>query len=207
MDRNRGKIPVYTEVVRVSVHTPTKVVTNGTTGQRATTTASDTQHTGTADRTRPQAIQGVAGEYTNVYLDTSVTTQHLDEARTALQHGDPDAADKALASIQSAVTSETIAANLPLIRARENLIIAAEQVRAKDYSAAQVTLGVAVKALEDYANGFGAAHAADARALGHQIVVYAQRLQTDHDNAAGQIENFWDRIASWSEPSVAKGSR
>ncbi len=187
-----GKIPVYSEVVRVSVHAPSSVAEKGT---------------GTADRSRPQPVQGVASEYTNVYLDITGTTRHLDEARAALQRGDAKAADNALAAVQSAVTSESVSINLPLVRSRENLILAAEQARAGDFTAAQVTLAAAVQGLEEYANGVGPAHGPEARALGREIVLYAQRLQSEHDGAPGRIETWWDRIASWSEPTVSKGGR
>lgn len=184
-----GKIPVYSEVVRISVHAPAKV--GGT----------PPSHTGSADRTR-QPIQQVAAEYTNVFLNTTSTTKHLYQARAALERNDIKSAGNALAAVQSAVTTESVGADMPLIRARENLVIAAGQVRTGDYRSAQVTLGTAVEALENYANGVNPAHEAQARVLGREIVLYAQRLLTDSNGAAAKIEDWWDRIASWTEPGA-----
>jgi hypothetical protein len=142
-------------------------------------------------------VHQVAGSYTNVAVDTTVAQNSLAAAKAALEKGDLPTADAALADVQEGVKIEATEANMPLARARENLILARSAVRHNNYTEAKASLEAASKALAAYEQS-GGPHAADAKTLQQQIDSYAQDIQQNHSVAVSKINEWWNTTADWT---------
>ncbi len=149
-------IPVYQEFVSVSILDP--VVAEKKSRKAGAT-----------------AVNEVAGEYSQVTVNTTVAENALAAAAFALKKGDWKTADAGLSDVQDGVQIESVKADLPLARARENLVLARQAARDGHYSEARATLESTSKALSTYA-AEGGVHAAAAKQLHQQIDTFAQSL-------------------------------
>jgi hypothetical protein len=149
------------------------------------------------ERNRNQiATAPTSGEYTSVALDVQAAKDHLEAAQKAVNQGEFGKADAALAAVQDGVVVTSVAADLPLLKARENTVLAREAADRGHYNEAEAALRAASAALDQYANGQNS-HAADARTLQSEIDSYNQTIQTKHDDASTKIEDWWDRMTDW----------
>jgi len=139
-------------------------------------------------------------EYTTMSLNLPQAQPQLEAARAALEDGEMKTADGALAAAQNAVTFQSVAANMPLLRARQNLDLAAGQVRGGAFDVAQTTLRTAARQLQEYATN-GGARADDARQLAREISSCADTIQTQRQAAGARIERYWDSAAALSGPA------
>jgi hypothetical protein len=206
LDREGQKgraVPIYTEVVRMSISNPSEVAGHGQIAHLGTPSEKMDIYAGknqesTADRMttveEPATAQNVSGAFTRVSLDTNVTETHLPAAREALNRGDLNGADKDLSAAQDAMATETVAADLPLLRARENLALAARETQRDDYNTAAASVRAAVDALASYAE-HGGPKAGDARTVGRHMQSLAERIPPDRAQAASEIEKFWNQVA------------
>jgi hypothetical protein len=176
-------VPIYREAVSVAVFTPSKIVGAG--------------NQSSADRMTIPTVQDVVGESTRVFVDTKRMEQDLKDARKALDSGDINKAQSALAAAESARVTETDAGDEPLAKARANLFRAARQADRELFQDTAVSLGAAAKALESYANGNGP-HQAGARVIAREIVLYVPRMPHEPTQVAGRIEGWWERVSDWT---------
>ena len=97
-----------------------------------------------------------------------------------------------------------VSADLPLLRARENMVLARQAANREQYGEAHAALRAASDALSQYAN-VQPSHAADARTLQSEIDAYNQNIQQNYTDAATKIDDWWDRMTDWvAMPSQAK---
>ena len=89
---------------------------------------------------------------------------------------------------------------MPLLKARENLILARAAAKNKNWTEAQAALKSASNALSQYEQS-GGTHASDAQSLQQQINSYQQNLTNDHSNATNKIDNWWSTVTDWITPS------
>ena len=186
-------IPVYQEFVSISFLQPViaeqnaKAEANGHTGmQKASTNQT------------PMVVHQVAGNYTDVAVSTKVAQVNLQAAKQAVEAGNLKRADLALADVQGGVSIDSIEANMPLARARENLILARSAAERGNYAEVHDALATARRALEHYCNNQGAPHAADAKALAQQIKDYDNTVQQNHANVVSKINAWWNETSSWT---------
>lgn len=182
-------VPVYQEFVSISFLTPIRAEQNA-----RTAAAASHEHPST---TKPAAVHQVAGSYTNVAVNTTVAKNNLAAAQAALAKGELVTADAALADVQEGVKIEATESNMPLARARENLILARSAVRHNNYTEAKVSLEAASQALATYERN-GGAHAADAKTLQQEIDSYARNIQQNHSDAVSKINAWWNTTADWT---------
>src|SRR6185503_14956085 len=116
---HRRYAQLYDELDRYSVLGPIMAQRNSNSGRSSNT--SDASHVATTTHT---TVRNVEGEYTSVALDVEAARDHLNMASQALQQGNFQKADEALQAVQDSVVVTTVAADLPLLRARENLALA-----------------------------------------------------------------------------------
>jgi HEPN domain-containing protein len=192
-------IPVYQEFVSVSMLTPVIAEQNARrAANNANTKNQEKQKTNT-----PAVVHQVAGDYTDVAISTTVAQRNLDAAKSAVESGNWNLADRALADVQEGVSIEEVEANMPLTKARENLILARSAAEKGNYSEAQAALKAASTALNNYINS-GRPHASDARTLKQQIDSLDNNLQQNHSDLVAKINNWWNTTSDWT-PYHASG--
>jgi hypothetical protein len=99
--------------------------------------------------------------------------------------------------------------DLPLLRARENLMLAKAQVQAGQVQGARITLEAAAQALEQYALRADKSRASQVQSLQKEIQNYAQQLpqqvqpgqhtKQKNQQVVEQINEWWDRIVQLSD--------
>jgi hypothetical protein len=154
-------------------------------------------------------VAGVELHHTHIMFDVSAAKEHLQAAKQALNNEKYKAADGALAAVQRGVNFAYVEVELPLLRARENLMLAKSQIQAGQGQDARMTLEAAAQALEQYAQRADKARASQVQNLQKEIQNYAQQLpqqaqqgqQTQQKNqqAVEQINEWWDRIVQLSD--------
>ena len=136
-------------------------------------------------------------QYTTLALNLPQAQPRIEAAQAALEDGEMKTADNALAAAQNAVTFQSVAANMPLLRARQNLNLAAEQVRKGAFTVAQTTLREAARELMAYAAN-GGPRGDDAHQLAGEINACADQILSDGAEAGARIERYWDSAAALS---------
>lgn len=198
---NERYIPLYTELDQYSVMGPvmaTRVHKNQVPSpyENQYQNSVDRDKLRAAHQAHAEAFTQAGGQYTSVVIDTQVAREDLQRARQALKNHDAQSADQALNELQQSVKVQSASGDLPLLRARENLILAQAAANSGDYEEARGALLTASKALGKYANG-NSPHAEQARDLESQIEHY--RLDsTSADSAVnGKIRQWWNETAGW----------
>jgi hypothetical protein len=203
-------VPIYTELEQVSVLEP--IMNRHKTG--TATASKGSSQSGSADRSASTSTQSnaalgvheVVGNYSGAFLDVSAAKQHLQAAQQALNKNDLNAADRDLQAVQDSVVLESVSADMPLLRARENLVLARSSEDAGKYEQAKRQLHAASTALHDYAQISGS-HTQDVSRLRSDIDSYADSLATNHSNADSKIEGWWDQTTNWITPASASNSK
>jgi hypothetical protein len=196
---NRQYIPLYDEWEDYSVIGPLMDERNRLHNQTATPGANADNSTANSNATTKRSneiVEETSQEYTSVALDVQGAKDHLQAAQQAVNKGAFREADAALAAVQDGVVVTSIAADLPLLRARENMVLARDAADRDRYGEAHAALVAASDALNKYSNEQNP-HAADARALGEEIDTYNKTIEQNHTDAPTKIEEWWDRMADW----------
>lgn len=101
-------------------------------------------------RHRPEIVAADARMvHVRINLDTANVLREVRAARDALVAGNFGVAMRALDSAQASAVSETEVVGLPVERVRDNLILARELARDKDFGSASFALGYAREALAE----------------------------------------------------------
>lgn len=189
-------VPLYSELDEYSVIGP--IVAS----RSAATNAPNGAQT-TANQSRPEAlaVQQVTGDYTMAELDPALARTHLQAAQQALANGNIQLANEALKGVEDSVILVSVGSDLPLVRARDNLVLARMDVRHGQYEKAHLDLRAACRALTAYQQG-GGAFSAQAQTLRSEIQNYNQNIQNDHEQASANIESWWNQTAGWTTPSA-----
>ena len=180
--------------------TEKKRTRNANTGSQGTNTTAKGSQTSNA------AIQQVTGQYTSVGLDIQAAKEHLDAAKAAIQKKDFTKADEALAAVQNGVVVTSVASDLPLVRARENMVLAREAVNRGNYKEAHAALTAASQALGNYA-GNQCVHSADALTVKSQIDNFNQSIEQSHADANSKIDAWWSRVVDWTATPTEQSRR
>jgi YfdX protein len=190
-------VPVYQEFVSVSILTPVVAEHNS---RKALQQKVANNNNG------PAVVHQVAGEYTRVMLDTNIAKKALATAEYDLGMADWNGADRALSEVQEAVGIESVKSDMPLSRARENLILARFAVRQKNYSEAKDSLEAASRALAAYV-AEGGTHAEQAKDLEQPIRELANNIQQDNAQAVSTINDWWNTTSNWSAYRPAESAQ
>ncbi len=184
-------VPLYQEFTSVSVLQ--LVIAN----KNANQSKSNRQSTYNKASSRPESVKQVAGDYTDVTISTQNAQVNLQAAKQALDKGNMKTADQALADVQDGVSVESVEANMPLARARENLILARSAAEKQHYAEVRTALASSAKALDSYADS-GRPHSSDARSLERTINDYVNTLQQNHGDAVAKINQWWNATSNWT---------
>lgn len=180
-------VPIYSELESVSVIGPIQ----------AERQAAGIQPSGAAARMMPgTSVASATGDYTVVGVDVPMAESHLQAARLALSESDLQTANANLAAVQNGVTMVTVAGDMPLLRARQNLALASAAVKSGNPADAVAPLKAASKALSTYAQTAGP-HVNEANNLISQINSYATVVAQNPPGAAQRIDDWWNEVSTW----------
>ena len=185
-------IPLYSELGQYTMIGPSRRTASGANANTAQANANTSTHV---------AVRQVVGNYTSVALDLNLAKTHLQAAQQALNNGNTQAALQALRGVQDSVLESSVATDLPLLRARENLMLARAAVNQGEYGEAHAALRAASQALATYDQS-GGSHANAAQQLRNQIASYNQSIRQNHANASAQIESWWNQVSGWETPAT-----
>ncbi len=179
-------VTLYTESVEIAVAQPQQPGAPGA-GQ------------GAANRSQEVPVQQVTGESTRVAVDVTQAKQHLTAAKNAIDAGDLGVARESLAAVDTDLKAESAVGDLPLIKARENLRLALDDVRQQQFSDAVAPLRAASAGLGEYGQSHEP-HAKDAAKLRSQVDALAGSIEQDHSRAEPKIAEWWREITWWIKP-------
>jgi len=182
-------IPVYQEFVSISMLQPVIAEQNAR--------ANNANRQAAAANQKPAVVHQVAGDYTDVAVSTKVAQTNLQAAKAALERHDLKQADLALSDVQQGVSIESVEANMPLARARENLILARTAAEKGNWTEVHAALTAASKALATYGNE-NRPHSADAKSLQAQIDSYDKTVQQNHNDVVAKINQWWNTTSNWT---------
>lgn len=209
-DRNLNIVPIYTELGEASVVGPvyrqqrlhpteTEPGAQGSANRMEETPQSTNPEAG--NRAHGVAVTGLAESFTSLTLNLDMARDHLQAAQQALANGNLNLADAALAAVQNGVSMVSIAADRPLLRARENLILARQAAEQGQYARMQAPLMAAARALDTYCSGSDIQHAEEARQLSREIRAYAGGLTgQSQPGSVDRIDGWWELAGSWTQP-------
>lgn len=138
------------------------------------------------------SISQVSGEMTRSLVDVTAAREHLEGAKAALENGNLRTADTDLAAVQKSVVNESVQGDMPLLRVKENLMLAKARIQESKPKAAAMPLRAAARALADYRVQAPAANSAEAEVMRQEMESLAENIKRGHAVAL-------DRIAAWSE--------
>ena len=179
-------VPIYTELEKVTLMAPLMAAKQEAAkhgrANHESMSGKPSQQSPAEQSSQPSraAMTPVVAEvelhHTHIMFDVSAANEHLQAAKQALNNDKYKAADGALAAVQRGVNFAYVEVELPLLRARENLMLAKSQVQAGQVQDARMTLEAAAQALEQYAQRADKARASQVQNLQKEIQTYAQQL-------------------------------
>ena len=150
-----------------------------------------------ADRIeRGTSVRRVEADVSVEQLDVTNAAERLREAEDAVRAGDWETASSALGSIALIRTNSR--GEAPLLKVRENLVVARTQIMDGKAKSISAPLRAAAEALADFSRSTTGAEARDAEAMRTQIAAYAQSVVDRHDDARQRVDNWLSRVEVWS---------
>ncbi|HZU25673.1 MAG TPA: hypothetical protein VFA04_09130 [Bryobacteraceae bacterium] len=184
-----GSVPIYIEL--------TEQFGKGPAGAQPTLSSeADRLRVGATDE--PVTAISTALRSGSMSLNMTGVLSNLQSADAALSDRENGRADSALAAVQNAFSIQNTSAEMPLLRARQNLNLAAEQARQGAWQVAQTTLETAVRQIREFA-ATPEGRAGDAAHLADEIDAGAKALGDRHDGVEAQIEDWWDHATRLGE--------
>jgi hypothetical protein len=208
-------VPIFAELEQTSFLQPVLTAKNQNQGQgqqsansdKANSSANKTMANNSQSNALPQSdqpaqtpevVNRVEGGYSYIALDVDAAMEHLQAAKQHLANNEPGKADLELARAQQSVDTGSVSTDMPLVRARENLALARDEVSSGKYSQAKAELKAAADALNNYAQDSHAQHAKDAKNLMTQIKSQAASMQGSHGIDKQKINAWWNEVANWT---------
>jgi hypothetical protein len=190
-----SKVPIYTELEQVSIIGPIHEAQERQRGQAGGTKSSSSAPESGQNRGPPPttsqrvAVKEVVAEYTSVTVDVAMAKDRLKAATIALYNDKLQDADSALAAVQNGVVLESGKSDLPLLKARQNLILAKTMVEKGEDPRAP--LKAASDALKEYEGIPSAPHSGEAAKLRREIESQSGSV------TANKLDRWWNEVTSW----------
>ena len=178
-------IPIFDELDKVSLIAPLRQAK-----------AEKDKQTGETGKPAPVEVTCDVVENVRVSLDLGVAKAGLSVAKEKLAKDDTDSAERALAMVMASLSYSLIEAELPLDRARENLMLAKAAIEDKDTAEAKAVLAEVGRELDAYAKGANEADRAAIATLRKEMSELSTKLKGDESDKGlvATIEGWWDRI-------------
>ena len=131
-----------------------------------------------------------------VSLDLGMAKGGLDLAGIKLENDDIEGAEQALAAVMGSLHFSLLEVDLPLDRARENLMLAKAAIEEGDKIEARAVLAEAGRELNAYAKGTGETDNKEISQLREEMKALDGKLEAGKESKgfAATIEGWWDRI-------------
>lgn len=199
---NQNTIPLFTETDQYSVIGP---IMAERVNKKSIPSPYENNYGNAVDRSKlredrkakTDAVTGVVGSYTDVTVNLQTVKTNLQKAQQDVESNNLQAADQDLKRAEDSVNVQTVAADLPLLRARENLMLARSAASSGDYMETQAALRAAANALGNYAK-VSQSHSSEAKSLESQIRDYHLNSVQQDQNATSKIQNWWSETTEWS---------
>ena len=175
-------VPIFDELERAALLSPVK----------------DAKIDAQDDATQATAVVDVELVHTRAELDIDLARLHLDAALAEIKGRDFEAAVASLGAIQTGVRLSRVEIDLPLERARSNLMLARDRVDEGRLEDARFALRVAMDALDDYQAMAQEARAKEASALKAEMARLQNTLQGNAGKARDMIDAWWDLLSEWA---------
>ena len=176
-------VPIFDELERAAILSPVK---------NALSDAHETASEGASTVVDVELIQ------TRAELDIEAAHTHLDAALVAVENRQFEEADKLLAAIQTSVRLTRVEIDLPLERARSNLMLARDRGDDGRHEDAQFALRVAMDALADYETTAQDSRKAEVASLREEMAGVEANLPSDARQVREKIDAWWDILSEWS---------
>ncbi|PWU02202.1 MAG: hypothetical protein C5B51_21340 [Terriglobia bacterium] len=144
------------------------------------------------------SIREVTSEVNTTSLNVTSAAGHLRLAQAALEREEWILGDSELAAVPNSVMHQNSEGNMPLLKARENLMLARARVLEDKPGAAEAPLRAAAQALAEFERLSPGPRTVKAEAIRQEIDVYVRHVREDHANAIAQIDLWLDPINEWS---------
>ena len=164
------------------------------------------KHTGKKNKRRGSPAVEVFSMWrrSSMKLNIGLAADALALAKTELEKDKADAADAALAVLQSeGVIFEFDEVELPLLEAADNLKLAELQIGEGKVAAARATLKLASDDLKRYEQITGESRAKEVRELHHKIDKLIDSMESKNhsgstlDKSKHEIESYWRHVVKW----------
>jgi len=142
-------------------------------------------------------VSAVEQDTTAAKLNVDTAAERLAKADSLISLGDWEGADAALSAVLAAVDRERASTDMPLLRARQNLMLARSRVLDQKYADAKLPLREAADALSSFAALFPGPRAETAKTIREDILAYAQEIAHHHDDAVDKIDAWLDPVNQW----------
>jgi hypothetical protein len=147
---------------------------------------------------RDTNVRDATAQTTRDYVDVAVARDRLQATQTALLDNNLQAADMDLAAIQSGIIHRTtVETDLPLLRAREDLLLARNRALDGQYKDAEAPLRSAGDALAEYARLNPGPHGTRALEMRQSMDDYAHIIHHDHSDALDRINGWLGTTDRW----------
>jgi len=174
-------VPVYREIETTTTYRPVKRGKGEMTANRLKKNTS---------------IREVQGEVASAQLNVTAAAERLPAAEAALERDDWATADTVLSDISKSVVTIQAEGDMPLLKARQNLMLARAHVVDGKYKDAAAPLRAAAEALATFDRG---PNAEQAEKMRQQILDFAANIGHDHTHALGRIDSWLDPVNRWNE--------
>jgi hypothetical protein len=155
-----------------------------TVGKKANRTRRRPHRAACKKRAQPMPVQSNVGHITYLAMDLDKTSSRLNAAKIAIWNKNDQAAEDSLSAIGTNLVAASVATDLPLVTAREDLALARTALNAKNNQAATADLHQASQALPAYAAS--GPRAADAKKLSGEIDATAGTTATPGYRRCGE---------------------
>jgi hypothetical protein len=152
----------------------------------------------TANRMKKHThVSDVQQQTTEQQLNVTSAQANLDAAQAALQRVDWTGADTALAEVTNLVSTTGANAPVPLLQARQNLLLARDRISAGDYKAAVAPLREAEHSLSDFEQqGYGSV-GQQAEDMRQDIEGMARHIR--RDASVYRIDEWLQTVERWQQ--------
>ena len=152
------------------------------------------ERTRTTGKTRVRGAERVAERAS---LDVTLASDRLDKAHEALERGDMAAADTQLSDIETAVVRQSARADVPMLKTRENLMLARSRILENQYKEAAAPLREAARSLAAYLAGPSPANADQVDIVRRRIAELARNIHRRPAHAVDDINIWIDQVRAW----------
>lgn len=170
-----GRVPIYTDYGELSILNDVA---------------------GTQDQETDGVVVADAEDYvSSVLLDVHAARSNFNAAKAAIENDDLTVADTFLAGVLGSLSYELTDVHRPLVAARENLIVAKDEVAESRWQAARMALEKASNEIDQQANRETGDNLKVLRDMATKVKALADDVEANAKTAPASIDEWHDQLA------------